>query len=32
LGGGGFNTITSTVPVTGPGARRNIQFAMKLLF
>jgi hypothetical protein len=32
FGSGGFNTITSTVPTTGPGANRNIQFALKLLF
>jgi hypothetical protein len=32
FGGGGFNTITNTVPVTGPGAQRDIQFAFKLLF
>jgi hypothetical protein len=31
-GGGGFNTITNTVPITGPGAQRDIQFAFKLLF
>jgi hypothetical protein len=28
----GGNTITNTVPVTGPGAQRDIQFAFKLLF
>jgi TonB dependent receptor len=29
---GSFNTITSTVPTTGPGANRDIQLALKLLF
>ena len=32
FGGGGFNIIQNTVPVTGPGAQRDIQFAFKLLF
>jgi hypothetical protein len=32
LGSGNFNTITSTVSTTGPGAQRDIQFALKLLF
>jgi hypothetical protein len=32
FGGGGFNTITNTVNVNGPGAQRDIQFAFKLLF
>jgi hypothetical protein len=31
-GVGSFNTITSTVSTTGPGAQRDIQFALKLLF
>ncbi len=29
---GSFNTITNTVPTSGPGANRLIQFALKLLF
>jgi hypothetical protein len=28
----GFNTITSTVPTTGPGANRDVQLALKLIF
>jgi hypothetical protein len=28
----GFNLITSTVPTTGPGANRDLQLALKLLF
>lgn len=28
----GFNAITSTVPTTGPGAGRDVQLALKLLF
>jgi hypothetical protein len=28
----GFNVITNTVPSTGPGANRNLQLALKLLF
>ena len=31
-GQGGFNTITSTVPVTGPGANREAQVGAKILF
>ena len=32
FGQGGFNTITSTVPATGPGANREAQVAAKILF
>ena len=28
----GFDLITNTVPTTGPGANRNLQFALKLIF
>jgi hypothetical protein len=28
----GFNLITNTVPSTGPGANRNLQLALKLIF
>ena len=32
FGNGGFNTITNTVPTSGPGSQRDIQFAFKLKF
>lgn len=32
FGQGSFNTITSTVPATGPGANREVQIGAKVLF